>query len=410
MVCASDLSQLPHDTRRVVSGGPETTVSPRRGMPVVPILAISAFVAKVAMAFLTYGTNDVTTWQLDLDKANSQGAVVLIRDGVQLFYHGSHALQIFSHPPSMIHILRFWGLLVNLTHLPLQFWMRFSCATADAGSLLLLSKLGHRVPALRFRTPLLALIAACPISIEISGFHGNTDPIMMFFLLGCVYVIETKRSSVIAGALMGLALSIKIVPVIFIPAAILYLTTGKSRVQFTLATLATFLATGLPWVATEPGLILHTLSGYNGLPSLWSDIAASMGVSLAGHKAILLGAILSISLWMNLSKFRPPLFAQCGFLTAFFLFFAPGFAVQYLAWTIPWFCYLGITAAGAFYLTAGSLLFVVYSNWSGGLPWYHAHAVPFTPSGNLLYLICLNILLVLLLLYLHAWNKQRSVR
>ena len=53
----------------------------------------------------------------------------------------------------------------------------------------------------------------CPTSIMISGFHGNTDPLMIALLLLSVYLIEADAPSWIAGATMGLATNVKVVPV-----------------------------------------------------------------------------------------------------------------------------------------------------------------------------------------------------
>jgi hypothetical protein len=381
-----------------------------RRVPIILVLAVAAFALKTAMAYLTYGTNDVTTWQLDLTKSKTRGAAALYREGVPFSYDAGRLspVQVFSHPPSMIHLLRFWGLLAALTQLPLQFWMRFTCALADAGSLIVVWQMGREVPALRFQPAVLMLIAACPVSILISGFHGNTDPIMVFFLLVSIYLIETKRSSACAGSLMGLALAVKVVPVIFIPAAILYLPNLKSRLQFTLSAGAVFIFAGLPYIVTDSFLILHTISHYNSASGIWPQAAALAGIDQELHKKILIASIGLVSAAMNWSRARLPLFAQIGFLTALFLFFAPGFGVQYLAWTVPWFGYLGLAAGVGYYLLAGTALFVIYTYWSGGFPWYVATAFPMSPRGTLLLSLCWRMTGVVMLLYMLVWLKQRA--
>ena len=43
------------------------------------------------------------------------------------------------------------------------------------------------------------LLAVAPISIMVSGFHGNTDPLMVFLVLLSVYLLEARRSTWRAG-------------------------------------------------------------------------------------------------------------------------------------------------------------------------------------------------------------------
>jgi uncharacterized membrane protein len=76
---------------------------------------------------------------------------------------------------------------------------------------------------------MLLLFAICPTSILISGFHGNTDPVMIFFVLLSIYFIERLSAAWLAGLAFGMALNIKIVPIILIPAIFFYL--GRKRVM-----------------------------------------------------------------------------------------------------------------------------------------------------------------------------------
>lgn len=208
---------------------------------------------------------------------------------------------------------------------------------------------------------------------------------------------------------MGLALGVKIIPIVFIPAAFWYLPNWKSRLQFALSTGGVFFITGLPYFATEPRLILHMMSRYNSLPmGIWSHVDSLAGIGPNVHKAILAVLILLLSAAMNWSKPRLPLFAQCGLLTACFLFFAPGFAIQYFAWTVPMFGYLGLSVAALYYLLAGTALFLIYTNSSLGVPWYEARALVMPPVATLLLFLCWYMVGVMFLMYIRAWRNQRA--
>src|SRR5579862_1697441 len=181
---------------------------------IILAIAAAAFLMKCALAFFTYGTNDVDTWRNDLTKVSTEGVAALYRYGVYFWAGGKLSpVQVFSHPPAMIHVLYFWGMLANVTGLPVQFWMRFSCAIADAITLLIVCNIARREPGFQINVVSLMLLAACPVSIFISGFHGNTDPIMICFVVDAVH-FGGSRAPTIAGFCFGLALCIKILPVI----------------------------------------------------------------------------------------------------------------------------------------------------------------------------------------------------
>src|SRR5947209_140583 len=148
----------------------------------------------------------------------------------------------------MIHLLRFWGSIATFFHSSIGFCMRLTCALADVGSLLVLWRIGQEVPALNIRPLMLLMVAASPVSLFISGFHGNTDPIMIFLVLLSIYFIEARKSPLLGGIFMSLAMSIKIVPVIFVPAAFFYFSEWKSRIQFVLLIVSVFLVASLPQI------------------------------------------------------------------------------------------------------------------------------------------------------------------
>jgi hypothetical protein len=401
------------EARRIVK-------KPGRWRATIVAVAAIAFLLKTTLALRTYGTNDVMTWEQDLKKLHDRGATVLYREGVQSFspvgnpYHQ----QLFIHPPFVIHLLRFWGLLARVSRLPLGFWMRFTCAIADIGSLLVIWQTGKQ-RRIAFRPVMLLLFAACPISILISGFHGNTDPIMIFLVLLSVYAIEARKPPLLAGAFMGLAVCIKLTPLIFIPATILYLPRMRDRVYFSIAAMCVFIFAGLPYILFDPLLVLGKLLSYQSLFGLWGwSLILRVGAQNAWmwdnlprySEAALVILTVLLSIGMNVSKARLPLFAQCGLIASLFLFFTPGFGVQYLSWLAPWVLYLPPFAAAAYYLTGGAFLFAVYTHLSGGFRWYLANAfeVPgWSVGGVVLSLICWLVTGILLLLYVDAWIRHR---
>lgn len=340
-----------------------------------------AFAAKFTLAVTTYGSTDIAIWQADLDKLQSAGNVALYRDGVALDRGGLAPLpEEFNHPPFMLRLLSFWSRLAGLSGIPFGFWLRLTCAVADVASALLLA--GILIHSrIRFRPEVLFIIVLTPVSILISGFHGNTDPIMMAFVLLCVYLLETRRPYWLAGLALGMAINIKIQPLIYLPALWFVLGSAARRFQFLAGVVALSIIASYPLIFENPLLIWTHVFGYTPQAGVWGlsrFASVLMGdAQLQSYQRIakiaLLGMLALASIWMNVRKNKPPpVLVQCGLLSFLFLAFSPGFGVQYLVWLAPWTAILTTREALAFHATSGIFLFSYYNRAAHGWPWYAA--------------------------------------
>lgn len=351
------------------------------------VLAIVvSFVVKVILASRTYGTNDVLTWEFDLEQLRSNGSIALYRAGVILHPSTAHSISMpFNHPPFMTHALRFWGWLSIVSDLPLRLWMRLSCAIADAVSAVLLVKIMQRSRR-RFRMTTTLMMIVAPASILISGFHGNTDPIMMMFILLCLYLSENAHEAWCAGFALGMAMNIKIIPVLFIPAMILFRQGWKARAQFLAAASGVFLIASLPVIVQAPKLIVASVFGYSsafgkwGIPTLTlllkdKGLPWPADLYVATGKWITLVLIIVLSLWMNHRSRSVPIVEQTAVISFCLLAAGSGFGIQYLAWLVPWTSFVPAREAAAFHLTSSLALFTAYNRAAGGMPWYLADFV-----------------------------------
>src|SRR6266404_4875646 len=101
------------------------------------------------------------------------------------------------HPPFALPLLRVLGGLRSITGLPLGFWMRLMCALADVLTLWLVWLIVKPDGA----NPLsLLVVALAPTGVMISGFHGNTDPIMIALVVLAIWLSTQRRSPWLAGA------------------------------------------------------------------------------------------------------------------------------------------------------------------------------------------------------------------
>ena len=161
---------------------------PRAWLFATVTVAAVAAAAKLAIALTTYGTNDVLYWEAFLARLKQAG-------GLGLY----HQIGIFNHPPFMVHALRVMDAAAALSGLSFRFWLRVPAILADFVNVLLVVKLlepwiGRTIPPIGF-----VLLAAAPASLMIAGFHGNTDPFMIFFVLLSLYLIVEKYPLVAGG-------------------------------------------------------------------------------------------------------------------------------------------------------------------------------------------------------------------
>ena len=329
-----------------------------------------ALLLKLLLAASTAGTNDARTWEHDLTTLRTAGFTELYRSGVQYRSTAGALLprQAFIHPPAILNGLRIIGSLQDTTGLPLRFWLRAACALADAGTLALLWSM------FRSRTELL-IIALSPISILISGFHGNTDPIMMFFVVAAVFFAErgnATRFEIASGAAFGLACSVKLIPLIFAPAIFLCLPGVLPRLKWLAASAVVWFALSLPYMAQEPLLILRSMLGYGSVTGVWgfslisTIVSITFGTGRIYFPAAKWVALLAASCLPLVIKWR--LFAQCGLIAFSFLFLSPGFGLQYLAWTVPWTILLGRRSMIVYHLIATAFALSVYAAASQNTP------------------------------------------
>ena len=329
--------------------------------------ALAAFLLKAAMAAFTVGTNDVTTFERMLEGVNERGIEDLYRTGTPVIINGKEVgRQVMNHPPFTLHMLRVWGVLTRVSGLPLGFWMRFTCAIADLVVVWLAWRMSARV---RGEWANLLLIALAPVAVFISGFHGNTDPILIAFVLAAVFLIESDSPRAApAGVAFGIACSIKVWPLVLMPAFLLFLRPLRAKAVFSLCAGATVLVIGLPWTVTDTAVVVVNILTYPSMPGWWG-LTYLVPVPWRPALATLMWAsLLAAQLWMH--QRIPSLYAQCGIVTALFLFLTHGFGTQYLAWLVPWLAACGWRLTVPFHIASAIYLSVLYTGWSEGRPFY----------------------------------------
>ena len=330
-------------------------------------------VLKVVIATTTYGTRDINHWR-DFVAAVAQHGPVGI--------YGVHfAASFYNHPPLVGYLLEAvnFGVVHGVT---VQVSLRTLAALADFGSALLVFELVRRRRPLAEATAAGMWVAASPVLLVISGFHGNTDPLfMMLILLGLFLIADLDRPAA-AGVVLALALGVKIVPVVVLPALALFaLRRGRrTATAFTAGFAAAFVITWLPALLTHSAQLRTNVFEYAGSNiSQWGLIQLGHWAGDPSWARYLIGdgrfpvVLVCAGLPAWLVWRRPVLIVEATALALIaFLFLSPAFGTQYLVWALAPAYLVRSRWATVFNLGAGALLVEVYTRWDGGLPWYFA--------------------------------------
>ncbi len=296
-------------------------------------------------ATATPGTLDVDVWKLH--------TIALENRGLIAYYQGG-PLQ-FNHPPPAAFLVSTLAQAAAATGTSFAAWLRLPFALFDLASVFLILRLlagSQRAP----------LIAAAfwlhPLAIVFSSYHGNTDSAIACFLLAAVLMVS-RNNGLLAGAILGLSLWIKIPGVLAGPVLLLALRGARERTRFCVAGGAVALAGFAPALLIDARAVIDAVFLYPGL-----EIRTGSGITTWGLLNLLPGADeLSTSARLALLDLRSfvashnsmisigPLFAiawlrrheqsASGLATSLAASFALFYgltnywAFQYFAWSVP---------------------------------------------------------------------------
>jgi len=372
----------------------EETISPRVGLvssataPVtttkrlcVLIAAIVALVAKLMIAWNTFGTNDVLTFYLF--------GRTIAENGLGAMYQTT---VLFNHPPLTAYYLR-W--IYELQRLPMlenagvtfAFLLRLPGILADFGVIVVLLDLERRAP--RFHLPAWALVlfALSPVSLMVSGYHGNTDPVMVWFIVLATYFCA-RENALLSGICFALSVQVKIIPLLLLPFFFFFWTNRRSLVRFSLPALIVSIVLWAQPLFQFPGLFIKNVLSYSSFWGIWGisylirltgwkqfaevsffDLSPAQNLVINLCKGLIIVIVLFLA-WRRRWDDSRNLWDTIALAWLVFFVFAPGICTQYLIWLAPFVLLLSPRLYGA--LTAGSAIFafVFYDTISHGLPWF----------------------------------------
>src|SRR5690348_4075807 len=347
-------------------------MNPARDLRTIFIVALGliAMTVKLAIAYNTIGTNDAVTFY--------GFAKVLNEHGLQWTYEHS---RYFNHPPLTGYFLRGIFLITERPsvqdlgiHFP--FLLRMPGIVADFLTVLVL--LQFRKLTIVIPTWALALFAISPVSVMVSGFHGNTDSAMVLLLVCAVWMCLRDQPA-FAGLFFALSCQIKIAPLLLLPAFVLFWwSQSRSRNFLVVGALTTCLLWAQP-LFTFPALFAKNVLAYGSYWGMWGityllratgvqdfsrvsffDLQPAQTFIMTILKLIIIAAVVWIA-WQNRNS-RGRAFVD-SLAVAWLVFFvlAPGVCPQYLVWLAPFILVSSPRFYAAVLISSSIFLFVFYN-------------------------------------------------
>ncbi len=387
-------------------GRPSSAVyqSRRRAVLVIGAAAGVGLIVKILLNATSFGTADVWHW-LDFAQATREYGPIDVYsypfDRIPIHRRSS----FYNHPPLIGYYLELINGLDNVG-VPLRFSIRLFSSLADIASAFIVFAIVQRRADTRLATMAGVAISLSPILVIISGFHGNTDPVFVMFALLAAYLLVDRRRPGWAGLCMAIALGIKIVPVVAIPALLVWAYRAGRPVLLRFAG-ALVGASALWWVpalALQWRHVMGQVLGYAGVnPHSWGLDGLFTMVGLQGvagfvegpARLLIVAACALLPAW--LSWRRPSIALQAAALSLpMFLLLTPTFGTQYIVWAAAPLLVAVPRWGVVWNLIAGTWLFWIYDRWNRGLPWREAEGglVPYTVPQlwtGLLVWLCLGV-------------------
>ena len=339
-------------------------------------LVAAGFVVRLVLSCISWGTTDTISFVHFAYRIEAHGLIATYR-----------IEPLFNHPP----IPGYWSYLAfalagrSDALFPIVF--RMPVIAADFASAMLVRKVAlARGMSPRGALAMAAVYAWNPCAILVSGYHGNTDAVYAMLSLLAVYLLQDRGRPLLGGLALGLAINIKLIPVLLIPPMLLASHTRREALLF-IAGLAVMAVPYLPPLVTEPAFARNVLA-YKSQPDAWGLLfllrqADPGGVNpdgtlAAGHPAavynrwgswIILGCVILWGVVARRFADRFDRYRVAAVAYALFLVLAPGFGIQYLVVLAPMLYATTPRFANLYGVLAGIFLLAAYFfYWDGLFP------------------------------------------
>lgn len=148
-------------------------------------------------------------------------AKAIVRYGpIRIYEQPLPGLPVYNHPP-----LAGWMLLglneLSELGIPFGTLIRSPASIADFCCALLVFEIVRRRASTGAAVACGVGVAASPVLIATSGYHGNTDLVAITFALAAAHLLVDRKAPLAAGLAAALSISVKFIPVVVVPALFL---------------------------------------------------------------------------------------------------------------------------------------------------------------------------------------------
>lgn len=372
------------------------------------VLAVAGLLARVVLALVSEGSNDVEIW--------NRWATLLEHHSLTEMYS---SVDGFNHPP----LMAMWSLtalrLADKTGIRFAILLKVPALVAEGLAAGLLWRVWR--PGGSTRAAAVAAAFAWNLdSILVSGFHGNTDALCAMLCLACAMCLQ--RGAFFAGGLgLAAALNVKLIPLVLVPSLLLQSRTKRHAFGF-LAGLALGAAPFVPVILSAgAGFYRHAIA-YNSIPDNWgigfflnsseqnprfAAIARLAPIYRVYTRYVIMIACVVLAAW---GRRRGWSAYRISFLClATFLVLTPGFGVQYTVYVVPLLFAVSLRRALAYSFASGVFVFSVYLNFGqDGFPWRSHFVENFPLPTSLFGLVAWIVLIAIVLRELTAEGVRRQ--
>jgi Gpi18-like mannosyltransferase len=344
-------------------------------------LALIALLLKLVIAFNTFGSSDAVVFYTF--------AKSLSRDGLEWTYR--HSI-LFNHPPLTAHYLQLIFFLdqkssFQASGLTFPVLLRLPGILADFVVVLVLLEVRKSCSKILLPNWVLALFALSPVSLMVSGFHGNTDPVMVMFLVLAAYA-GLKNGAFLSGLFLALSCQIKIVPLLLLPIFMFFWWERNRGGAFLLSFLLILFLLWLEPLIEFPAVFAKNVLSYGGFWGLWGitywlrltgfsqfsvvnffHLPIWETVVMTGLKLFIIACIFFLA-WRRRRLGHEALFASLAYAWVVFFIFTPSASAQYLVWLAPFLLLLSPVFYSWLTFTSSVFAFFFYNVTAQSFPWY----------------------------------------
>lgn len=343
-------------------------------------LVLGGFVLRFALLMASNGSNDIATWERFARDIEQWGVLEEYRHSAD-----------FNHPP----LMGWWSLIAlkaaTLTSIPFRFWFKLLPLAADIVATRLAWCVGRRRGGPLDGWRAAAVASTGLVSIWITSHHGNTDSLCALLVLISAWCLHAHGAPLAAGLAFAGALNVKLIPLVALPALVLQLRSFDAALRFG-SGLAVGLLPFLPpalmvWDEFLKNAIQYTSNRNRwGIPGI---LMSAQELGLAAPGARLMEAVwaglgryvimgLSVLIGFRARSLRLTSYHACALALASFLFFAPGFGVQYMIYPFALLVAVDLRRAAIYAFVAGLFVSADYLHYATQwFPLTTAHSAPF---------------------------------